>query len=98
MKHVIDAILAMRILLQFIGQAIGVMLLRRRNGTAGLPYKMPFYPLPVLLAIGMWFFIFYATGNTIILSFLVVFGSGILVYIIYAKLKKYWPFNNSFKA
>ncbi len=98
MKHVIDAILAMRILLQFIGQAIGVMLLRRRNGTAGLPYKMPFYPLPVLLAIGMWLFIFYATGITIILSFLIVFGSGILVYITHAKLKQYWPFNNLLKG
>ena len=95
MKHVIDAILAMRILLQFIGQAIGVMLLRRRNGTSGLPYKMPLYPLPVLLAIAMWLFIFYATGITIILSFLIVFGSGIIVYLIYAKLKRYWPFNAS---
>lgn len=95
MKHVIDAILAMRILLQFIGQAIGVMLLRRRNGTTGLPYKMPFYPLPVLLAIGMWLFIFYATGIKIILSFLIVFGSGIVVYLIYSKLKRHWPFNDS---
>ena len=98
MKHVIDAILAMRILLQFIGQAIGVMLLRRRNGTSGLPYKMPLYPLPVLLAIAMWLFIFYATGITIILSFLIVFGSGIIVYLIYAKLKRYWPFNTSLKV
>ncbi len=97
MKHVIDAILAMRILLQFIGQAIGVMLLRRRNGIVGLPYKMPFYPLPVLLAIGMWLFIFYATGITIIISFLMVFGSGVFVYIIYAKVKQYWPFNKSIK-
>lgn len=94
MKHVIDAILAMRILLQFIGQAIGVSLLRKRNGTANLPYKMPLYPLPVLLAIGMWLFIFYATGITIIVSFMLVFGSGILVYLLHAKLKKQWPFTN----
>ena len=93
MKHVIDAILAMRILLQFIGQAIGIFLLRKKNGSTKLPYKMPFYPVPVILAICMWLFIFYATGLTIQLSFFVVFGSGLIVYLIQARVKKYWPFS-----
>ena len=92
MKHIIDGILAMRIMVQFVGQAIGVVLLRQRNGTANLPYKMPLYPLPVLLAIAMWLFIFYATGLTIILSFLLVFGSGLIVYLSMAKYRKQWPF------
>ena len=92
MKHVIDGILAMRIMVQFIGQAIGVILLRKRNGTQQLPYKMPLYPLPILLAIAMWLFIFYATGLAIILSFLIVFGSGLLVFFAMAKYKKQWPF------
>ncbi len=92
MKHVIDAILAMRILLQFIGQAIGIFLLRKKNGSTKLPYKMPFYPVPVILAICMWLFIFYATGLAIQLSFFVVFGSGLIVYLIQARVKKYWPF------
>ena len=94
MKHVIDGILAMRIMVQFVGQAIGVMLLRKRNGTKHLPYKMPLYPLPVILAIAMWLFIFYATGLTIIISFLIVFGSGVIVYLIYAKLHGKWPYAN----
>jgi len=92
MKHIIDGILAMRIMVQFIGQAVGVVLLRKRNGTTHLPYKMPLYPLPVLLAIAMWLFIFYATGLTIILSFLLVFGSGLIVYLAMAKFRKQWPF------
>jgi fructoselysine transporter len=92
MKHIIDGILAMRIMVQFIGQAIGVILLRKRNGKENLPYKMPLYPLPVLLAIAMWLFIFYATGLTIMLSFLLVFGSGLVVYFAMAKFKKQWPF------
>jgi len=94
MKHVIDGILAMRIIVQFVGQAIGVMLLRKRNGSTQLPYKMPLYPLPVILAIAMWLFIFYATGLTIIVSFLIVFGSGILVYFIYARLQGKWPYTS----
>ena len=94
MKHIIDGILAMRIMVQFIGQAIGVVLLRKRNGSLHLPYKMPLYPLPVILAIAMWLFIFYATGLTIILSFLIVFGSGLLVYLIMAKWKTQWPYKS----
>ena len=94
MKHVIDGILAMRIMVQFIGQAAGVILLRRRNGSKHLVYKMPLYPVPVILVIAMWLFIFYATGLTIILSFLIVISSGIVVYFMYAKLQKQWPFRN----
>ncbi len=92
MKHVIDGILAMRIIVQFIGQAVGVILLRKKRGTTGLPYKMPLYPAPVFLAVLMWLFIFIATGMTIMLSFLIVFGSGIIVYLVHARYMKKWPY------
>jgi fructoselysine transporter len=40
MKDVISGILAMRIMVQFIGQAVGLMLLRERKGITNLPFKM----------------------------------------------------------
>ena len=92
MGDIISGILAMRIMVQFIGQAVGVVLLRKRNGSKQLPYKMPLYPLPVVLVIAMWLFIFYATGTKVIASFMAVFLSGIIVYLIQAKLKHNWPF------
>ena len=92
MGDVISGILAMRIMVQFIGQGVGLMLLRKRKGTTNLPFKMPLYPIPVILAILMWLFVFYATGLAIILSFAVVLISGIIVYLIKAKLKNEWPF------
>lgn len=94
MKHIIDGILAMRILLQFIGQAVGVMLLRKKRGTSNLPFKMPWYPLPAILAIMLWLFIFYSTGLGVIVYFLVVITSGILVYLLTSYLKNQWPFNH----
>ena len=93
MGDIISGILAMRIMVQFVGQAVGVVLLRKRNGSLNLPYKMPLYPLPVILAVIMWLLVFYATGTTIIASFLMVFGSGLTVYFILSKLRKQWPFN-----
>jgi fructoselysine transporter len=94
MKDVISGILAMRIMVQFIGQAVGLMLLRKRKGTTNLPFKMPLYPLPVILAILMWLFVFYATGIAIIATFGVVLISGIIVYMIKANINKEWPFEN----
>jgi amino acid transporter len=94
MKHVIDGILAMRIMVQFIGQAVGVTLLRKRNGIKHLHYRMPLYPLPVIFAIAMWLFVFYATGLTIIRYFLVVLGSGLIMYFILAKMQNQWPFKS----
>ena len=94
MKHVIDGILAMRIMVQFIGQAIGIVLLRRKNGSKHLAYKMPLYPIPIILVIIMWLFIFFATGLAIILSFLIVFISGVIVYFIYARVQRQWPYLN----
>lgn len=93
LSQVIDAILAMRILVQFIGQAIGVVLLRRRNGTAHLPYRMPAYPLPVLVAGSMWLFIFISTGKTFMLAGLSVMTLGVVAYCIQAYLNSRWPFN-----
>ena len=94
MGDVISGILAMRIMVQFIGQGVGLMLLRKRKGTTSLPFKMPLYPIPVVLAILMWLFVFYATGLAIILSFAVVLISGIVVYLVKAKIKNEWPFQN----
>lgn len=59
---VIKAILAMRILVQFISQAVGVVLLRRRFGSKELPFKMWLFPVPVILSIAVWIFLFQSTG------------------------------------
>lgn len=94
MGDVINGILGMRIIVQFIGQAVGVILLRRKNKRKELPFKMPLYPLPVLLAIAMWAWVFYTTGVTIITSFIIVFATGTAVYLLMARPKQQWPFGN----
>lgn len=101
LSSVITAILAMRVVVQFIGQAVGLMLLHRRarlaSATDGqpairFPFRMPLYPLPALLAIGIWSFIFYSTGVNYMISGMVVTLLGTLVYLITARVRKVWPF------
>ena len=87
LSEVITAILAMRILIQFIGQAIGVILLRKKNGTKNLPYKMPLYPLPVIVIILTWLLVFISTGKNFMLSGLAVILAGIIAYILKTKIE-----------
>ena len=97
LSEVISAILAMRILIQFIGQAIGLLLLTKKRGKAIFPYKMPFFPLPVYAAIAMWLFILYSTGLKWTMYGLVVIALGLIVFIIKAKVNKEWPFVKSLR-
>ena len=87
LKEVIDAILAMRILIQFIGQAIGLLILFKRKGKSFFPWKMPLYPLPLFLAILIWVGIFISTGKKMMLSGLVVISLGLVAYFIAKKMK-----------
>ncbi|MCW3115275.1 MAG: amino acid permease [Segetibacter sp.] len=90
--EVISAILAMRILIQFIGQAIGLLLLRKARAASSFPYKMPLFPLPVYVAIAIWLFILYSTGLKLATYGLIVIAIGIIVFFIKAKVNKEWPF------
>lgn len=89
---VISAILAMRIMIQFIGQGVGLILLRRQKNAFEFPYKMPFYPLPVVLAIGMWLFILISTGTTLMFGGFSVIAVGLVIYMIKARFGREWPF------
>lgn len=93
LSDVINAILAMRILVQFIAQAIGLLLLRKARGSSGFPYKMPFFPWPVYLAVLMWFGILLSTGYIMVLGGLFTTLLGAIVYFIKAKVKREWPYS-----
>jgi amino acid transporter len=95
LSDVITAILAMRILIQFIGQAVGLLILRYKNHRSIFPYRMPLFPLPVLIAIAMWLFIFFSTGKNMMTGGLVVTVVGLVVYLIKAKVQREWPFVNN---
>jgi fructoselysine transporter len=77
----IKAILAMRILVQFIGQAVGIILLRQRYGSKDLPFKMWLFPIPVILSIAVWIFLFWSTGLFALWGGLIAIA-GIIVYFI----------------
>jgi amino acid transporter len=86
LKDVIDSILAMRIIVQFIAQGVAVVLLRRKFGKMELPFKMWLYPIPVIISIAIWIFILSSTGWFALWGILLA-GAGICVYLIFLKHK-----------
>jgi amino acid transporter len=91
LSTVIGAILAMRLLVQFIGQAVGVMLLRRRWPPERLPFKMWLYPLPAVLTMLGWAGLFLSTGKARWWGLLVI-ALGIVAYLVRARMAREWPF------
>jgi len=77
----ISAILAMRILVQFVAQAIGVVELRRRKKGKNIPFKMWLYPLPVIFSVLIWLFVFYSTGKVALLGLLLTLLGVVAFYL-----------------
>ena len=77
----IRAILAMRCLIQFIGQAVGLLILHRHWGRERLPFRMWFFPVPLVIAIVGWIGIFISTGRRPMLASLAAMTVGIVVYL-----------------
>jgi amino acid transporter len=94
LREVISAILAMRILVQFIGGAIGLVLLRRRWPAERFPFKMPLYPLPVVVVVVLWALVFASTGWFALAGALFT-ATGAGVYCWRAYERREWPFEQA---
>jgi basic amino acid/polyamine antiporter, APA family len=89
---VIDALIATRILVQFIGQIAGVVLLRRRAPDMPRPFRIWLYPVPVVIALAGWLFIFSTTGVHVMLFGLGVLALGVLCFLGWSFRLRQWPF------
>jgi amino acid transporter len=87
LSDVISSILAMRIIVQFIGQGVGVSLLRKKFGTKELPFRMWLFPVPVIVSILIWIFLFISTGWFALWGSLIAVA-GVLVYFVIYKNRK----------
>lgn len=65
---VISALMTTRILIQFIGQIVGVFFLRKSYPPEARPFKMWLFPVPALLALVGWSYIFLTSGWQYILA------------------------------
>jgi amino acid transporter len=80
MQQVITAIIIMRILVQFIAQGVGLIAYHRQHKNEVFPFRMWLYPLPALIAMGIWLFIFFSASNAYVLYAFGIILSGLILY------------------
>jgi amino acid transporter len=89
---VIDALIVTRILVQFMGQIVGLMVLRRKAPDMPRPYRMWLYPVPALVALLGWIFVFATTSPPVILFGVGVLALGCVAFLLWSWNTKRWPF------
>ena len=78
---------------QFIGQIAAVSLLRKTQPELSRPYRIWLYPVPNILALLGWIFVFATTDWTIIAFGLGTLVIGILCFFLWSRKTKQWPFS-----
>jgi amino acid transporter len=92
LADLIAVLIVIQTLFQFVAQCVAVILLRRRNPQAD-GFRMPLYPLPVIVAIGGWLYIAVTSQTRHIVLAAGVLALGIGVYLLQARGRREWPFN-----
>jgi APA family basic amino acid/polyamine antiporter len=94
LKDAIAALVVIRLILQFLVQAIGVIVFRVTRPEVARPFRMWLYPLPVLVAIAGFLFILFNRQNALqeIRYAVVILLAGLVIYMIRAWRGREWPF------
>ena len=89
---VIDALIATRILVQFVGQVVGLVRLRRTRPDLPRPYRMWLYPVPAAVALVGWVFIFVTTDVRVIAFGVGILALGVVCFLVWSRHLRQWPF------
>ncbi len=94
LRDAIAALVVIRIILQFLVQAVGLIVFRIRRPDVARPFRMWLYPLPALAAIAGFLFILFNRVNwqKEIRYAAVILLAGLLIYMIRAWRSREWPF------
>jgi amino acid transporter len=89
---VINALIVIQVLIQFMAQILAVTLIRRNRPDIVRPYRMALYPVTSIIAFLGWLYILIASGLPYILAGLALLVFGIAVYLVRARRTAEWPF------
>lgn len=90
LNDVINALTAGIVLIQSIAQIVALAVVRARGLHA--PYRMWLFPIPALVALAGWLYVFASSGVWQMLFGIASLLVGTAVFAIRARLRKEWPF------
>ncbi|MBU3699809.1 MAG: APC family permease [Candidatus Kapabacteria bacterium] len=91
----IKSIITMRVFTQFIAQAVGLVIMRKRDGASSMPWKMWLYPLPALLAVCAWIWVFMSASVQKQQVGIIAPIIGLVAFLLLSKVRGNWPFGTS---
>lgn len=92
LDFVLKVLIAVSIVIQFIGQIGALVLLRKHQPELERPYRQWLFPIPSVIALIGWVYIFLSSGWTAIRVALVYTALGLAAYLLYARREGAWPF------
>jgi len=94
LAQVIAALVVIRIVLQYLLQQVGVMILRVRRPDMPRPFRIWLYPLPPLAALVGFLFILFSRpqAGRYLLFALAIALVGAILYLLRARRRNEWPF------
>jgi amino acid transporter len=88
----INALIVIQVLVQFMAQVIAVTLIRRNRPDIARPFRMPLYPFTSAIAFLGWLYILVASGIPYIVTGCALLAFGIAAYLWRAWRDREWPF------
>jgi amino acid transporter len=95
---VINALITTRIIEQFIGQIVAVVLLRVREPHRPRPFKLWLYPVPCGVALVGWLYVYVCSGWPFILLGLATLTAGVAAFFVWSWRMQSWPFAAPFSG
>ncbi len=92
--EVIGSLIATRVLIQYLPQTLGFFLLRARAPDLARPFRMWLYPIPGLISVLGWIYVLGTAARKSLIFAFAVFAIGTLAYMLRARVRGEWPFEN----
>jgi len=83
--QIVSWLILVQIVSQFIWQCAGVILLRRYRPDVPQPFVMWLYPVPALIALGLWVYVFVSAPVSGMLFAAGVVAAGVAAYFLFAR-------------
>ena len=92
LTEVINMLLAATIIVQSVAQIVALVVLRKRQPQLDRPYRQWLYPLPCVVALLGWAYVYVSASTLSLLLSGLWIAAGLVVFAVWARLNRSWPF------
>jgi amino acid transporter len=93
LNTLISLVIVIQTMVQFLAQCVAVVLLRRRRAEEARPtFRMPLYPLPVVIAFSGWLLVLISSGARNISLAVAATLAGVASFLYKTRQEQRWPF------